>query len=226
MQGGQRDLRGADEEQVILGQPVDLLLGVGQHAGPVERRLADQHRRDHRLEALDEELLHRVAHERELEHHERAPQVGKARPRQSGAALHVDHLAGQLEMVAAAGRALADLAEHLVGVRRRGGGQVGQRGQGAIALGPQTGLLVAERAAAAGPRGHLGALLLARRALQAAAGLVLLGPQRLGLGGERAPLLVEGEHGVDPLGRPGATAGERRAHPLGVAPDEPDVEHC
>ncbi len=35
-----------------VGKLVDLLLGVGQHAGAEERALAYEHRRDHRLEAL------------------------------------------------------------------------------------------------------------------------------------------------------------------------------
>ena len=37
VQRGQRDLRGADQVQVVLGQAVDLLLGVGQEAGAVQR---------------------------------------------------------------------------------------------------------------------------------------------------------------------------------------------
>ena len=45
------------------------------------------------------QLLHRPAHERELEQDEVALEVGEARARQARAALHVDQLAGQLEMV-------------------------------------------------------------------------------------------------------------------------------
>ena len=52
VQRGERDLGRADEVQVVLGQVVDLLLGVGQHARAVQRLLADEHRRDDRLEAL------------------------------------------------------------------------------------------------------------------------------------------------------------------------------
>ena len=70
MQGGERDLGGADQVELVLGQAVDLLLGVGQHAGAVERLLAHEHRRDHRLEALAAQALERLAHERELEQHE------------------------------------------------------------------------------------------------------------------------------------------------------------
>ena len=46
------DLRGADEEEVVLGDLVDLLAVVGEEAGPEQRLLADQDRRDHRLVAL------------------------------------------------------------------------------------------------------------------------------------------------------------------------------
>ena len=101
MQRGERDLGRADEVQVVLGQVVDLLLGVGQHARAVERLLAHEHRRDDRLEAVAAQLLERPAHERELEEHEVAAQVGEARARQPRAALHVDALAGELEVVAA-----------------------------------------------------------------------------------------------------------------------------
>ena len=59
----------------------------------------------HRLEALPAELVHRPAHERQLQQHEVAAQVGEARARQARAALHVDPLAGQLEVVACLGRA-------------------------------------------------------------------------------------------------------------------------
>ncbi len=81
MQRRERHLGGADQVQVVVGQRVDLLLGVGQHAGAVQRLLADEHRRDHRLEPLAAQLLERVADERELEHHQVPAQVGEARAR-------------------------------------------------------------------------------------------------------------------------------------------------
>ena len=82
VQRRQRDLGGADEVQLVLGHVVDLLLGVRQKAGPVQRAFAHEHRRDHRFEAVPAQLLKRPAHERQLEHHEVAFQVGKARARQ------------------------------------------------------------------------------------------------------------------------------------------------
>ena len=86
----ERDLGGADEEQLVLGQTVDLLLCVGQEAGSIQRALAHEHRGDHRLEAMGAQLLQRPAHERQLEHHEVAFEIGKARAREPGAALHVE----------------------------------------------------------------------------------------------------------------------------------------
>ena len=75
----QRDLGGSDEIELVFGQPVELLLGVGQHAGPVERRLAHEHGRDHRHEAPLAEPVDRPAHERQLEQHEVALQICEAR---------------------------------------------------------------------------------------------------------------------------------------------------
>ena len=52
MQPRQRDLGGAGEEQLVLGDLVDLVAVAGQEPGPLQRLLADQHRRHHRLVAL------------------------------------------------------------------------------------------------------------------------------------------------------------------------------
>ena len=90
MQRGERDLGRPDQVEVVVGQAVDLLLGVGQEARAVERLLADEHGRDHGLEAVADELVHRPRDERELEQREVAAQVGEARARQARAALHVD----------------------------------------------------------------------------------------------------------------------------------------
>ncbi len=57
VQRGERDLGGAHEVELVLGQAVDLLLGVGQEAGAEQRPLAHEHRRDHRLEAVAAQLL-------------------------------------------------------------------------------------------------------------------------------------------------------------------------
>ena len=85
MQRRQRHLARAHEVQVVVGEAVDLLLGVGQEAGAVERLLAHEHGRDHRLEAVAAQHLERPADERQLEQHEVALEVGEARARDARA---------------------------------------------------------------------------------------------------------------------------------------------
>ncbi len=82
-----------------------------------------EHGRDDRLEAVPAQLLQHPAHERELEEDEVALEVGEARARDLGAGLHVDHGAGELEVVLAGLGALAPLAERRVLV---GGGRIGE----------------------------------------------------------------------------------------------------
>ena len=116
----------ADEVQLVVRQRVDLLLGVGQEAGAVQRLLAHEHRRDDRLEAVPAQPLQHPAHERELEQHEVAAQVGEPRARQARAALHVDARARELEVVLRRGHrrdGLADLAHDGVRVGGRGVGR-------------------------------------------------------------------------------------------------------
>ena len=56
VEGGERDLRGADQEQVVaLVRLVDHLPLAREHPGAVQRALAHEDRRDHRLEALGAE---------------------------------------------------------------------------------------------------------------------------------------------------------------------------
>ena len=131
---GQGHLAGSHQVEVVVGQVVDLLLGVGKEARPVERLLADEHGRDDGLEAVADELLRGPAHERELEQDHVAAQVGEARARQARAALHVDALAGQLEVVGAGRACLADLAQDLVLVCGGRVGQVGQRDEHRLEL--------------------------------------------------------------------------------------------
>ncbi len=45
-------LCGADQQQLVLGHAVHLLAGLGEEAGALHRRLAHQHRRDSRHEAV------------------------------------------------------------------------------------------------------------------------------------------------------------------------------
>jgi hypothetical protein len=67
VQRRERDLGRPHQIEVVVGQVVDLLLGVGQEPGAQQRVLAHQHGRDHRLEPVPAELLEGPAHERELE---------------------------------------------------------------------------------------------------------------------------------------------------------------
>ena len=125
MQGGERHLGGPGEVQVVLGQVVDLLLGVGQHPGPQQRRGLDEHRGDDRLEAGGGELGQRVLHEGELEHHEVPAQVREPGARHASGPLGVDPPAGELEVVAAARAGLPDLAQDGVLGRSGVGWEVG-----------------------------------------------------------------------------------------------------
>ena len=100
VQRRQRDLARARQVERVVGQPVDLLLGVGQEARAEQRLLAHEHGRDHGLEPVLAEQLERPAHERELEQHEVALEVGEARARHARARLHVDQRAGELQVVA------------------------------------------------------------------------------------------------------------------------------
>ena len=97
---GQRHLRGAGQVEVVLGDAVDLLLGVGQEACAEQRVLAYEHRRDHRHEALLLEQGEHPLHQRELEPHDRPLQVGEARAGHPGAGLHVHEVAEEVEVVA------------------------------------------------------------------------------------------------------------------------------
>ena len=90
MQGGERDLGGADQEQLVALDLVDHLPLAGEEPGPVERPLADEHRRDDRLEALGADHLDGEADQRQLDQHEVAEQVGEARARGGGRLLDLD----------------------------------------------------------------------------------------------------------------------------------------
>ena len=96
------DLGGADEEELVLGDLVDLVAVAGKEAGPVQRLLADQHRRHDRLVALGADQLQREADQGQLEQHQVALQVGEAGAREPRRRLHLDQaqLGADLEVVA------------------------------------------------------------------------------------------------------------------------------
>ena len=137
VQGGERDLRGPDQEQLVARDLVDHLALAGEEPGALERLLAHEHGRDDGLEALLGQQPERVADERHLDHHQVAHQVGEAGARGARRALDVDQpvLGAELDVVAdleVEARALADLAQRhgvLVGLAVGGAGlgQVGER---------------------------------------------------------------------------------------------------
>ena len=143
VQRGERDLGGADQVELIRGQAVDLLLGVGQEAGPEQRALAHQHRRDHRLEAVRAQPLQDPAHERQLEQHEIAFQVGEARAGELRGVVHVDHRTRELQVIAGFEGRLepihpthSDLSHypHLLVLGAGGSGGVGEVGEPAAGV--------------------------------------------------------------------------------------------
>ena len=221
---GERDLRGADQVQVVVGEPVDLLLGIGQEPGPVQGPLAHEHRRHHRLEALAAERLEREADQRELEHHEVAAQVGEARAGQPRTPFHVDPVAGELQVVLAGGAGLPDLVRTRCprrGVVRPAGSAAtpaayrARRGTAVSAS-----LSSRPRAASAASCSRSSGVGGPLRPL---AGAVLLGVELLERGADRTPSLIELEHSVDCGRRHLARAG---GAPCGRRPDRGGSAGC
>ena len=177
-------------------------------------------------------LRHRPLHERELEHHEVAAQVGEARARQPRAALHVDPLAGELEVVAPG---LRRRRRRRAGPRpraRRPSGRAGSAASTSSSCSSASAVARAlaerldlgrQRLQALELRGHVALLALAGRDLLGRR--LLLGAQPLGRLRRLAPLRVELDDAVDALGELGPAPRERRANRLGLAADQPEVEH-
>ena len=67
MVGGQRDLGGADQVQVVLLQVVDVVGGLAEEAGALHRGRTHQRRRDHRREAPLGRLRHGQVQQRDLQ---------------------------------------------------------------------------------------------------------------------------------------------------------------
>jgi hypothetical protein len=88
--GGQADLRGAGEKELVALDPVDVDLVGREEPRPVHRFLADEHRRQNDREAPLHEAVERVTVERDLELREVADAVGEARSGDLRRALHVD----------------------------------------------------------------------------------------------------------------------------------------
>ena len=231
MQRGERDLARPDQVEVVVGEAVDLLLGVGQEAGAEERLLAHQHRRDHRLEACAAQQLERPADERELEQHELALQVGEARARHARGARpcrsRCRRARGGRGRVRPASPTSRD--DRRPRRRRVGSGRLGSAASTASSSASTAASSLARAPSAAGDLAHR-ARSPRRRPRPPAwrrrspRRLVLLGAQRLELGQQLAPLLVEREHLVElRASAPRRASAARTAS--GSLADRLEVEH-
>ena len=128
MQRGERDLGGADEEQLVVRRGVDLLLGVRQEAGAVQSPLAHQDRRDHRFEALPGASPAPTA-PAQARASRAALEIGEARARQAARRVHVDQPPGQLEMVAGGEAGPGRRRRPRAPARPRGAGALGGSGR-------------------------------------------------------------------------------------------------
>jgi hypothetical protein len=101
VEGGQRNLRGPHQEELVARDLVDHLPLSGEVPGAEERVLANEDRRDRRHIALAAQSLHREPHQGELDHHQVPQQVGEARARGLGGRLHLDPpvALGQIQVV-------------------------------------------------------------------------------------------------------------------------------
>ena len=148
MQRRERHLARPRQVQRVVGEPVDLLLGVGQEAGAEQRLLAHEHGRDDRLEARGRAAARAPS--------ARAP-ARAARGRPSGrrsaspatrapASMSISR-PGQLEVVArAASRRGSPTSRSVVSSSAaRRVGRVGQRGERRLELGLDRRELLAQR---------------------------------------------------------------------------------
>ena len=237
MEGGQRDLRGADEEELVALDLVDHLPLAREEAGAVERALPDQHRRHDRLEPLRADGFDHEPDQGELDHHQVAEEVGEPRPRGRRGLLDLDPpvLEAEVEVVAdleVEAGALPDLAEGdrvvLAAGRRDGMGEVRERRREPIAALLDLGELGLERLELAGDAlhalDHVGGVVpgaLPRGDL--VRGLVLGGPPALDLGQQLAAAGVELEQLVERGG--GAAPLQRGPGRARVIADRSQVEH-
>ena len=208
------------------GRRVDLLLGVRQEARAVERPLAHEHRRDHRLEAVVAELLQRPPHERELDAHELPEQVREARRPTAG---HRGPCRSS-RPPAPGGRAPRSRARHLAhlshelilgpvrGASRRAGWAAARAPPAAPARPPparRSSSLARAATSCIACDLSLALSLLASRA-DARVGFVLLRPQTLQLGQQLPSALVQPDHPLEPSHRVlAATRQARPARPRG-----------
>ena len=240
MQAGQRDLGGAGEEELVLGDLVDLVAVAGQEAGPLQRLFADQDRRDHRLVALG----------RGPARSRSGPGPARAAPgRPSGRRSASRRAAPPASM--SIRPSSVPISRWSRGSKSNSGGSPTSRrttasssvipsgASGSGRLGSASGELARARPRPAPARpcrtrsvsfspctvGHqlLGVLARLLGLADLLGERLALGLGALDLGQQLAAAGVEGQQLVDLLG--GAAARQRRLDPLGVGADQLQVEH-
>ena len=92
MIGRQGNLRGPDEIEVVGRNRIDLLTIGREEAGAVQGLLSDQHRRNHRSEAVGQEVVEGISNQGELEQDRLTLQVSETAARNLGAAIHVHQI--------------------------------------------------------------------------------------------------------------------------------------
>ena len=183
VQRRERDLRGADEIQVVVGQAVDLLLGVGQERRSRTAPLAHEHGRDHRLEpSADAASRARSGRARAR------PSPGRRAGRQTASLTAARRAPCRSDRRRARGGRVPVAPASPTSCRTvsssgaSSAGRFGSDASSRVALGLNRRFLIAERAAASRQRRQLLALLGGRRALFDPCSRVLLGSELLELG--------------------------------------------
>ncbi len=236
----ERDLGGADQVEVVIGEVVDVLGGLAEEARARHGLGADQGRGQHRREAGRRGLGHRRVHQGELQQGADTREEVEARAGDLGATLDVDRaeelaefqmvlglealdaevadravrLQGDEVLLAAHGHVrvdeVAELLEQLLGL---GGGRVAFR-VGGLDVGGELARLLQQ----------LGLLVPGRLGDQLAESL-LLGAQLVEADAGRPAPLVGGEEGVDERDVL-STGALRRAHTVGVLTEQAKVNHA
>ncbi|CAG7651095.1 hypothetical protein SBRY_50523 [Actinacidiphila bryophytorum] len=237
--GGQRDLGGADQVQVVLVEVVDVVLDLAQVAGAGHGRGLDQVRREHRGEARRGGLGDGRVDQGQFQQGADAGEVVEARAGHLGAALGVDgaEQLAQLQVVAggealggevARGAVLLQDDEVLLAADRGVGvDDVAQFEQQPLGLFRRLVLLgvggLDRGGQLAGPAQQLG-LLVALRLGDQLAERLLLGAQLVEAGAGRPAPFVGGEQGVDERDVL-STGALGRAHTVGVLTKQAKVDH-
>ena len=232
VQRRERHLARPREVQRVVGEPVDLLLGVGQEARAEQRLLAHEHRRDDRLEAVAAEQLDRPAHERQLEQHEVARRYAKREPAtRAPASMSIRPPASsRWSRAESITRGSPTSRSDRVAVGRGRVGRVGQRGERLDAARTRA-RRARSRAPSASVRAAASRRSPPRRPRRTSSPRRSPPRPRCGaragahLGLELAPALVERERAVEALLGPVAPPRERRPDRRGVAADRLEVEH-